>query len=219
MREADVELMKFRLSVIGKHWVAALMCLGLLFASQMRLHAAPQPSAKFEGWFNVSQVWGGTITEKNSQLSEGQTVNLRCSATLPGGSANTLFLKYDFTTGDGSSRFFDYLGSKTVPDATLLSGLGVTGTGVDVNLPDDPGVPGDQSVGKLRVFNATITGFGPYTLVNGIKMLPVNFVVASGSQTRAVVIGHGAIWPDPRMRLPERVRRPILVHPARRMRS
>ena len=58
-------------------------------------------------------------------------------------------------------------------------------------LPDDPNVPGDQALGKLRIFNATVTGFDPYTLVNGVKVLPVKIKVAGTSGTKTVVIGYG----------------------------
>ena len=149
---------------------------------------------KLSGWLNLALDWGTPLTTANSKIAEGDTVNLRYRANLTAGSTHTVYLKYDFTTGDGSSRFLDYLGSTTLPDVTILKGLTGAGTGADRNLPDDPGVPGNQALGKLRLFNCTVTSFGAYTLVNGVKTLPVTIQVASGpaKSTKNVVIGYGA---------------------------
>lgn len=165
--------------------------LGLLLLACGALRADSSPSFKFEGWQNTAQSWGGTLTQNNARLTEGDLVDLRCVATLPAGTCSTVTLKYDYTTGAGTTRFFDFLASSSLANATVLSGSGLTGNPTDQRtLPLDAGTPA-QTAGSVRVWGATIKSFGTYKLVNGVKTLPVTINVPSGGKTKTVVIAYG----------------------------
>lgn len=172
----------------------------LLFLS-FQLTASNVNPCKIDAWLNVSQLWGSALNSSNSRLNEGDSIPLRYAVILPSGSSNTIFLKLDFTTGNGSPRFLDAFASSGLGDATVLLGYSGVSGGVDVAFPDDPQVPGDQSLGRLRIFNASVTGFGPYSVVNGVKVLPVQIQVAAGKVSKTVVLsyaGHlaqGTDWP------------------------
>ena len=79
--------------------------LGLVLLACGALRADSSPAFKFEGWQNTAQTWGGTLTQNNARLTEGDLVNLRCVATLPAGTCTTVTLKYDYTTGAGTTRW------------------------------------------------------------------------------------------------------------------
>lgn len=167
-------------------WAIMALVVGLQSVSQA------QSVYTLQGWQNLAQSWGGAITTGNSRFTEGELVNLRCVATLPAGSSSTINLKYDFTSGTGSTHFFDFLTSPTLPNASLLAGTGLTGNPTqDKQVMRDSAVP-VQTVGSLRIWGGTITGFGGYALVNGVKVLPVTVSVPSGGKTRTVVIAYTA---------------------------
>lgn len=146
-----------------------------------------------QGWFDLSSSWGGTVQGSNSRYSEGDTIPLRFGASLSAGSQHTVLLKYDFS-GSGSQRFFDslrsYDASVTGADPTVsFSGLG---SPVQWSIPVDSSLPqAARSEGFLTGYNISTLSFGAYTLVNGVKAIPVTFTVAGKSGAKNVVIAIG----------------------------
>ena len=166
--------------------------LGLVLLACGALRADSSPAFKFEGWQNTAQTWGGTLTQNNARLTEGDLVNLRCVATLPAGTCTTVTLKYDYTTGAGTTRFFDFLTGSPLASTSVLSGSGLTGNPTDQRaLPVDAGTPA-QTAGSLKVWGATIKSFGTYKLSKGVKTLSVTLNVPSGGKTKTVVLAYAA---------------------------
>ncbi len=174
----------------------AVVAAGMMAVVAPTVNGATQYNTKLvlEGWCNLANAWGGTVQTSNSKYSDGDTLPLRCQASLLPGSSNTVLLKYDFSSG-GSARFFDSLGSykQGNPDTNLLSGISGAGSPSQWAIPLDPLLPaGAQIPGVLITYNLSKVTFGAYTLVNGVKVLPVNFVVAGTGKTAVtVVIGYG----------------------------
>ena len=152
-----------------------------------------QSSCQLQGWLNLSLQWGGTIQGNNSKYTENNTIPLRFTSTLTQGSQHTVLLKYDFSSG-GTARFFDSLASynASVANANVLAGVTSAGSPLQWPIPADASlVSGAQMAGVLTTYNIGSLSFGAYTLVNGVKVLPVTFTVASGSGSKNVVIAYG----------------------------
>ncbi len=169
-----------------------LVCVVVFATGSVLSQASNQHPCRIDGWLNLSQVWGSVLNGNNARVAEGETVSLRYAVILPSGTANTIYLKLDHTSGDGTPRFFDFFAGPTVSDATAGFGYSSLGTAVEAVIPDDLQVPGDQSNGRLRIFNASVTGFGPYSLVNGVKVLPVHVLVKADGRTKTVLLSYGA---------------------------
>lgn len=152
-------------------------------------------ASQIQGWFNISNVWGGTLNGSNSKYGDGDVIPLRFSASLSPGSKHTVMLKYDFSSG-GTQRFFDSIGSynTTVSGAPLTSGFSNLGNSVLVAIPVDSSLPaGAQSPGVATAYGVSSITFGSYTLNNGQKWLPVTFTVTSGGNAnKTVLLGYGA---------------------------
>ena len=161
----------------------------------VRLGSGSKTGANLQGWFNLSQQWGGTIQGSNSRYGEGDTLPLRFTASLAPGGTHTLLLKYDFSTG-GPQRFFDSLGSfnTTVSNFTLVAGVSGAGSPSQWNIPADASLAkGAQLPGVLTTYNISQLSFAGYTLSNGVKVLALTFVVANNSTTNLnIIIGYGA---------------------------
>ena len=188
---AVMSLKEKHASPLATLWMGLL---GLSLVTGWAAHADPQGTTRLAGWQNLSQDWEETLSGIDSRLVEGDLVNLRCVVSLPSGGSKTVNLKYDFTTGNGSTRFFDYLASPALPNSTLLSGTGVSGNPAEDHvIPRDTGIP-VQPAGSVRVWGATITGFGPYALVNGVKVLPTHPPITISLATDRYVRAVGGRW-------------------------
>ncbi len=151
-------------------------------------------TVQLQGWLNLSAQWGGTVQGSNSRYGDGDTLPLRFYASLSPGTTHTLLLKYDFSAG-GTQRFFDSLGSydASVSNPPLLAGISSPGSPLQWALPVDTSLPvGAQLPGVLTAYNVSAVAFGTYSLVNGVKALPVTFTVAGGGTAKkTVVLGYG----------------------------
>jgi uncharacterized repeat protein (TIGR01451 family) len=164
-------------------------------ASLSAAQAGGGVNAQFQGWLNLANQWGGTAQASNSKYSDGDTFPLRFTASLTPGTQHTVLLEYDFSSG-GTARFFDSLGSynTTVKSAALDLASGIAGAGAPTiwAIPSDASLPaGAQASGFLTTYNINLVTFGAYTLVNGVKKLPVTFTVAGTGSAKTVILGYG----------------------------
>ena len=116
----DMKITRAALVVVG-----SMALFSVVFSQQLPSRAS---NGQLEGWFNLAMQWGGTIQGVNSKYTEGATIPLRFTATLPSGTSHMVLLKFDFSNG-GDQRFFDSLGSydatvKNVNPTAGFSGLG-----------------------------------------------------------------------------------------------
>jgi uncharacterized repeat protein (TIGR01451 family) len=160
---------------------------------RQNITALTSQGGQFQGWFNLSLLWGGTIQGVNSTYAENNSIPLRFNSSLTPGSKHTLLLKYDFSSG-GPSRFFDSLDSynASVNNANVLAGITGAGNPSQWGIPADATLPnGAQPAGFLTTYNISSVTFGAYSFTNGVKILPVTFTVASGKANLNVVIAYG----------------------------
>ncbi len=161
-----------------------------------QIRAASGSGAQLQAWFNVANQWGGTVQPSNSKYTEGDAVPLRFTASLAPGTQHTVLLKYDFSSG-GTQRFFDSLASfnATIKSAALdlTAGMAGLGTPTTWTMPADISLPaGAQLAGVLTTYNVSSVSFGAYTVVSGVKTLPLTFTVAgTGSTAKPILIGYG----------------------------
>jgi uncharacterized repeat protein (TIGR01451 family) len=152
-------------------------------------------SAQLQGWFSLSKAWGGTIQSSNSKYTEGDTIPVRFSTSLPPGVQHTVVLKFDFSTG-GLQRFIDSFTSynATVAGADPTLGISNLGSPSSVAIPANPRVRADaQPGGFFTLYNIGAVGFGPYSTNNGVLSLPVTFTVSgTGTAAKNAVIAFGA---------------------------
>ena len=165
--------------------------------ARARFTDGPSANEVLEGWFDLAQLWGGTIQGNNSRYGEGDAIPLRFVASLPAGSTNTVLLKYDFSSG-GTQRFFDSLASYNASIQNAEPTNGITGLAsrlqwpipLDSSLPPLAQIPSGLRV--LTTYNiSTLTSVGSYTLTNGVKAIRLNFTVAPGTAPKNVVIAYG----------------------------
>src|SRR5262249_44845358 len=144
--------------------------------------AQAQSTAQLQGWLNLSQQWGGTIQGSNSRYTENNSIPLRFTSALSPGSQHTVLLKYDFSSGV-PGRFLDSLTSfDTTTNANVLAGISNAGAPTKWAIPPDTSLPaGAQPAGFITSYNISNLQIGNYTLLNGVKVLPVTFTVASGN--------------------------------------
>jgi uncharacterized repeat protein (TIGR01451 family) len=162
--------------------------------TRLKGQTTAKSSAKLEGWFNTSLIWGGTIQSSNSRYTEGNSIPIRFTSSLSPGSTHTVLLQYDFSNGGGSGRFFDSLTSynASVSNATILSGVTGAGSPTPFAIPSDTSLPiGVQPAGVMTTYNVSSLTFGNYTVTNGVKYLPVTFTVAAGKSSLNVVLAYG----------------------------
>jgi SdrD B-like domain/Bacterial Ig domain/Prealbumin-like fold domain len=154
-----------------------------------------------EGWSNTATppTWAGTLNGNASAYREGQSIPVRYSNTLTGGTSHTLILKYDFA--NGSKHFIDHLTTvdRTIPitGAQICPGspgLNCGALSATAPIPVDSSVPAGAQISgqQLRGYNISSLSFvgATYALSGGVKSIAINFTVA-GTGNKDVAIAYG----------------------------